>query len=187
MLRAARAGLALHGLAIESLVANRLLPAHSPDPWLASLAERQRAALDGVTAATGLVAPHLVPRLVREPGLADLAELFVPPPREPGRAARSEPEIEDRLAADGVLVWRLSLPGAVRADLGLVRRGDELVVDAGPFRRVLPLPAALRRCAVAGASFEGASFGRHAGLAVRFAPDPDRWPESTLNGQPPFG
>ncbi|MGK5534156.1 ArsA family ATPase [Streptomyces sp. URMC 129] len=171
--RAARAGLALHGLAVESLVANRLLPVRSTDRWLASLADRQWAALDTVTAATGLTSPYLVPHLGRDPeSPADLAELSVPPPGEPGRAARTGPGVEDRLAADGVLVWRLPLPGATRADLGVVRRGDELIVDAGPFRRILPLPAALRRCAVAGAAFE-----EPGGLAVRFAPDPARWPE----------
>uniref|UniRef100_UPI00066CEE8A ArsA-related P-loop ATPase n=1 Tax=Streptomyces sp. SBT349 TaxID=1580539 RepID=UPI00066CEE8A len=44
--RTTRAGLALHGLPVEAVVANRLLPTGSRDPWLAALAERQRATLD---------------------------------------------------------------------------------------------------------------------------------------------
>jgi arsenite-transporting ATPase len=78
--------------------------------------------------------------------------------------------VEDRLAADGTFVWTLPLPGAAREGLDLVRRGDELVVDAGGFRRIVPLPSALRRCTVAGAAL------RDAALTVRFTPDPEVWP-----------
>jgi arsenite-transporting ATPase len=67
-------------------------------------------------------------------------------------------------------VWHLPLPGAVREDLGLVRRGDELVVTAGPLRRIVALPSALRRCSVAGAGL------RDGVLCIRFTPDPGLWP-----------
>ncbi|MDT0309822.1 ArsA-related P-loop ATPase [Streptomyces sp. DSM 44917] len=172
--RAARAGLALHGVALESVVANRLLPATSPDPWLAALAERQREALAAFAEAAGLAgeAVHRVPHLGREP--AHPAEPDVPPPGT-WPAPRPAPPPEPGEA--GLLVWRLPLPGAVREDLELIRRGGELLVRVGPFRRMLPLPAALRRCAVAGAAFEPGEDGAHrARLAVRFAPDPARWP-----------
>ena len=79
-------------------------------------------------------------------------------------------DVTDRLAEDGVLVWHIPLPGAVREELDLVRRGDELAVAAGPFRRTVPLPSALRRCTVDGAAL------RDGTLAVRFAPDPELWP-----------
>ncbi|MGO4756434.1 ArsA family ATPase, partial [Streptomyces sp. 2MCAF27] len=103
-------------------------------------------------------------------GLAALvASVGAPEPR-PDRPAAEPWTVEDRLAADGELVWRLPLPGADRDALGLVRRGDELIVTVGPFHRVLPLPSALRRCTVSGA---GLRDGR---LNVRFAPDPELWP-----------
>ncbi|GHF32095.1 ArsA family ATPase [Streptomyces morookaense] len=93
-----------------------------------------------------------------------------------GPVAERRPEpwsVEDRLKDDGMLVWRLPLPGAERDALGLVRRGDELVVAVGPFRRVLPLPSALRRCSVAGAGLQDGA------LCVRFIPDPDLWPRTS--------
>ncbi len=71
-----------------------------------------------------------------------------------------------------MLVWHIPLPGAVREELDLVRRGDELAVAAGPFRRIVPLPSALRRCTVEGAAL------RDGELRVRFAPDPRLWPRS---------
>lgn len=93
-----------------------------------------------------------------------------------GPAGERRPDpwlVEDRLKDDGMLVWRLPLPGAERDALGLVRRGDELVVTVGPFRRVLPLPSALRRCSVAGAGLQDGA------LCVRFIPDPDLWPRTS--------
>ncbi|GGX96030.1 ArsA family ATPase [Streptomyces hiroshimensis] len=87
-----------------------------------------------------------------------------------GTAGAADPVVEDRLATDGVLLWRLPLPGADRGDLDLLRRGDELIVGVGPFRRVLALPSALRRCTVSGAGL------RDGALCVRFTPDPDLWP-----------
>ncbi|MEO3752188.1 ArsA-related P-loop ATPase [Streptomyces sp. B6B3] len=197
--RAARAGLALHGLALDAVIANRMLPAGSADPWLAGAADRQRTALAGLVRAAGLLAPHPEPRelphLGRAPGPADLGE--VPPPGPWGlgggtsRAARARgstpmpaahphrvaASLDDRRTADGLLVWRLPLPGAVREELDLVRRGDELIVTTGPFRRLLALPAVLRRCTVTGAALEDDGT-----LAVRFAPDPAQWPREPAGG-----
>ncbi len=175
-LRTARAGLALHGCRIDSLVANRLLPSGSADPWLAALAEEQRTAHQALCAeflADGVTVREL-PHLGRAPrGTGDLEELAKGAGLPDEDRAPAEPwTVEDRLADDGMLVWRLPLPGAERDALGLVRRGDELVVAVGPFRRVLPLPSALRRCGVSGAGL------RDGELRVRFIPDPDLWPRT---------
>jgi arsenite-transporting ATPase len=59
-------------------------------------------------------------------------------------------------------VLRIALPFAERADVDLARHGDELVVTVGSYRRLLPLPSALRSHTVAGARIED-----HA-LRVRF-------------------
>ncbi len=69
-------------------------------------------------------------------------------------------------------MWRIPLPGAARSDLGLVRRGDELVLTVGRFRHIAPLPSALRRCTVSGAALRGGV------LSVRFTPDPGLWPRT---------
>ncbi|WP_405580544.1 ArsA family ATPase [Streptomyces sp. NBC_01190] len=177
-LRTARTGLALHGHRLAAVVANRLLPAPAPsatsatpatDPFLAGLSSRQQdhlKALADQCAADGVPLLEL-PHLGREP--QDPAELAVAVPAAEDRPA--EPwTVTERLADEGQFVWTLPLPGAGRQGLDLVRRGDELVVDAGGFRRIVPLPSALRRCAVAGAAL------RDGALRVRFAPDPDLWP-----------
>lgn len=175
-LRQARAGLALHGRRVESVLANRVVP-DGGDPFLASLHREQQRQLARLRAEWD-VPVHAVPHLGREPeGDGDLGELagrIGPHPLDQGEvpAAGAEPWVVDDLleTEERVLVWRIPLPGAERADLDLVRRGDDLVLGVGPYHRTLSLPSALRRCTVAGASL------RSGVLAVRFAPDPQLWP-----------
>lgn len=158
--------LALHGLRADTLLASRVLPDGSTDPWLTDAAARQRKV---VATWQGTYDVHELPHLGRDPrGADDLAALGAPPV-PPAPAATAWP-VEDRIADEGVLVWHLPLPGTVREDLGLVRRGDELVVTAGPLRRIVSLPSALRRCTVAGAGL------RDGVLRIRFTPDPGLWP-----------
>ncbi|OIJ97115.1 ArsA family ATPase [Streptomyces colonosanans] len=164
--RAAATGLALRALRTETLVANRVLPDDAHDTWLASLAAQQRKAL---AEWQGCYDVHRTPHLGGDPrGADDLARLTTPTVN-PAPSPVEWP-VTPRLAEDGVLVWHLPLPGAIREELDLVRRGDELVVTAGPFRRIVPLPSALRRCTVAGAAL------RDGELRIRFAPDPQLWP-----------
>ncbi|MEU1896512.1 ArsA family ATPase [Streptomyces pristinaespiralis] len=208
----ARAGLALHGLAVDALVANRNLPRESADPWLAPLVAQQEKCLHEWYG-TRLPRASMceVPHLGRDPqGLEDLGLLDTravrtaaggdgrrgdgpaagarahrgdglavggDPEREgprpgPGRIDRPEPSATGPGAEDALYVWELELPGVVKEQLSLVRRGDELLIGAGPFRRILPLPSALRRCTVAGAGLADGT------LRVRFTPDPGLWPRT---------
>jgi len=64
---------------------------------------------------------------------------------------------------------RIALPFVAKSDIDLARlrqRGDELVVTVGSYRRLLALPAALSRFAVAGARVEDGA------LVVRFVAEP---------------
>ncbi|MFJ9738158.1 ArsA family ATPase [Streptomyces sp. NPDC101166] len=165
--RDARLGLALRALPVESLVANRVLPEETADGGgpLARFVSQQRKTLVAWGGARAVAHLGHDPR-----GEDDLTALAVPD------VAAGVPPVEwpvtDRVAQDGVLVWHIPLPGAIRDDLDLVRRGDELVVTVGPFRRIVPLPSALRRCTVDGAAL------RDGELRVRFAPDPTLWPQA---------
>ncbi|QHF93909.1 hypothetical protein DEH18_08585 [Streptomyces sp. NHF165] len=195
-LRTALAGARLHGLRLESVIVNRLVPAGSADSWLSGLSGRQQETLARLREECAALDVPLceLPHLGRDPrGADDLTALARaarsaaahgvepgPPPRT-GRvyaAADDVPQgwVEDRLAEDGLLVWHLPLPGAVREELQLVRRGEVLTVGVGPYRRVLPLPAALRRCRVSGAGLTDGT------LRVRFTPDPQLWPRTDGTG-----
>ncbi|QPP11000.1 ArsA family ATPase [Streptomyces bathyalis] len=179
-LRLGRAGLGLYGLPLQAVVANRVVPSGSSEPWTASLSGQQQTVLKAWREEyeRAGVALRELPHLGREPrGADDLLRLGaetaatgVPAPD----AAGTDGAVEDRLAQDGILVWRLALPSVRKDELELVRRGDELILGVGPYRRVLPLPSALRRCRVVGASLDGGE------LRVRCAPDPALWPEGTV-------
>ncbi|MFJ9904817.1 ArsA family ATPase [Streptomyces sp. NPDC101152] len=161
--RGAGLALALRGLRPDVLVANRVVP----EEWPAGLVAQQRKALEEWRESYDV---RQVPHLGHDPrGAEDLAALPVPGVND--TTSTVEWPVADRLAEDGVLVWHLPLPGAVREDLDLIRRGDELVLSAGPFRRIVPLPSALRRCTVRGAAL------RDGELRIRFAPDPGLWPD----------
>ncbi|GAB2773356.1 ArsA-related P-loop ATPase [Streptomyces chlorus] len=178
--RTAGLGLALRGLRTDVLVAGRVLPESVEDSWLAGPVAQQRKTLDEWRQTYDV---HHVAHLGRDPrGPDDLTALAVPGvPAAPVASAASgdkaglatiEWPITDRLADDGVLVWHIPLPGARREELDLIRHGDELAVTAGPFRRTVPLPSALRRCTVDGAAL------REDELRIRFRPDPRLWPRT---------
>ncbi|MFF4395844.1 ArsA family ATPase [Streptomyces sp. NPDC001480] len=183
--RGACLGLALRGLRTEALIANRVLPETAHDPWLSRPSSDHHpstsfAPLWDLTAQQGKTLAewresydvHVVAHLGHDPrGADDLAALAVPGVN-PAPAPVEWP-VTDRIAEDGVLVWHIPLPGAIRDELDLIRRGDEIVITAGPFRRIVPLPSALRRCTVAGAAL------REGELRIRFAPDPGLWPRGT--------
>ena len=79
----------------------------------------------------------------------------------------SDPLVVERSGEEFVL--SLALPFADRSEMDLVRSGDDLVVTVGPYRRILALPSALRRCTVVGAAL------REGRLRIRFEPDPTLW------------
>ncbi|MEU2831738.1 ArsA-related P-loop ATPase [Streptomyces lavendulae] len=171
-LRTGLLGLALHELRVHDLVANRLVPRDSADPWVAGIAAAQRAFLDDRERAVPVVgAAHLG----RDPwGPDDLDPLVRADGMDPapGGGDGAGWSVEDRLAADGILVWAVPLPRARKDELDLVRRGDELLLAVGPYRRIVPLPSALRRCTVSGAALDDGV------LRVRFTPDPQLWPRA---------
>ncbi|MFC8080772.1 ArsA family ATPase [Streptomyces sp. NPDC057307] len=190
-LRVARDGLSLYGLRVDALVPNKVLPTDSSDAWLATLAAQQQKCLDewseeygSASGADSGAGPRsgwpvrAVRHLGRDArGLDDLADLGPDLDLDEDGAPDPEPYrdpwwVEDRREEDGLLVWSLPLPGAVKTDVGLVRRGDELLLTVGPFHRIVPLAAALRRCTVSGAALTDGV------LKVRFTPDPGLWPRT---------
>ncbi|QYX80704.1 ArsA family ATPase [Streptomyces akebiae] len=170
-MRLAGVGLALRALPVDLLIANRVLPQGTHDTWLAGLVAQQRKALEEWEEQGATRPVRGVGHLGRDPrGPDDLAALGVPGTGD--SPARVVWPVTDNLGDEGVLVWHIPLPGAIRDELDLIRRGDELVVTAGPMRRIVPLPSALRRCTVDGAALRDGS------LRIRFAPDPQLWPRT---------
>jgi arsenite/tail-anchored protein-transporting ATPase len=151
--------LALYGYRTDAVLANRVFPADGADPWRAGWVAAQAAQLADVAASFAplpvLRAPYRAAEPVGAAGLADLvAQAYAGVPGDPlGVLCDTEPLT---VRPDGTgFVLSLWLPLADRRELDLQRRGGELVLTVGGRRRVLALPAALARCAVAGAELAG--------------------------------
>jgi arsenite/tail-anchored protein-transporting ATPase len=175
--------LALHGLRVDGLVVNRVVPGppvslRGPAArWLRQRHTEQRAVLAELS---GLAMPlrtveHAAGEPTGVPALLEVADSLYgrDDPAAPG--APGPPLLRVRrtagagTAVDSRFELVLALPGAESGPLDLARIGDDLAVTAGGTRRVVALPAVLRRCEVVSARLEGDD------LCVEFAPDPAVW------------
>jgi arsenite/tail-anchored protein-transporting ATPase len=175
--------LALHGLRVDGLIANRVVPGPSPSlrgpaaRWLRLRHDEQQAVLGELA---GLDVPlRTADHTAAEPtGVAALLELAgsLYGADDPAAAgAPGPPLLQVRRTAgtasslDSEFELVLRLPGAGAGPLDLARVGDELAVTAGATRRMVALPSALRRCEVTSARLQGDD------LCVVFTPDPAVW------------
>ncbi|MGI5270684.1 ArsA family ATPase [Nonomuraea sp. CA-218870] len=150
----------LYGYRVDAVIANRVFPGEDADEWRARWVEAQSRLLTEAEESFAPLPVHTVPYLPAEPvgrqALADVgaalygeSDPFAPPAVEPPLL----------LSADELT---LALPGAERGEVDLARKGDELIITAGPYRRILALPVALARRKISGAVL------RDGRLRVRF-------------------
>jgi arsenite-transporting ATPase len=163
--------LSLHGYTVDAVVANRVFPADGADPWRAQWVQAQSEQLAEIEASFGPLPVYRSPYQPSEPvglrALIEFAEAAYGDDDAFAAPAGQELLTVERSGEEFVL--SLALPFADKAETGLVRKGDELVVTVGSSRRVLALPSALRRCTVVGAAL------RDGRLRIRFEPDPELW------------
>ncbi len=156
--------LSLYGYRVDGVIANRVFPEGGSDPWRDGWVAAQQTVLGEVRQS---FADLPVWRSAYSPGEPVGAE-------DLARFADAAYAGDDPLAlptGEGPLtisrtptgaVLRIALPFAQKQDVDLARHGDELVVTVGSYRRLLALPAALRRHAVTAARVEDGA------LQVRF-------------------
>ncbi|MEO3889087.1 ArsA family ATPase [Nonomuraea sp. B5E05] len=150
----------LYGYRVDAVVANRVFPDGDADEWRARWVEAQGRLLAEAEESFAPLPVHVVPYLPAEPvGGKVLAELGASMYGESDPFAPHAIEPPLRMSADELA---LALPGADRDDIDLARKGDELIVTAGPYRRILALPAALARRKISAAAL------RDGVLSVRF-------------------
>ncbi|MGW5684732.1 ArsA family ATPase [Nonomuraea sp. NPDC003754] len=150
----------LYGYRVDAVIANRVFPAEDADEWRTQWVIAQSKLLAEAEESFAPLPVHVVPYLPGEPVGADaLAEVGASV--YAGSDPFADPGVEPPLAFDGDEL-SLALPGADRSEIDLARKGDELIVTAGPYRRILALPAALARRKIGGAVL------RDGRLRVRF-------------------
>lgn len=148
--------LSLFGYRVDAVIANRLLPDDVRDPWFAqwkALHAEHLAAIEAAFAPLPVLKAELAAaELVGVPRLRDFAATVYGDGDPTAVLHRGEP-IRIRRRGDGY-VLTIDLPFADRDELELGRRGDELVVTVGPYRRALVLPDSLRRRRIGEASLK---------------------------------
>jgi arsenite-transporting ATPase len=148
--------LSLFGYRVDAVIANRLLPEAVADPWFERWKELHVEHLQTIQDSFSPL-PVLTVELAPEE-LVGLAALRGFGDRVYGdRDAASilyegQPLRITRRAGRTTLT--LDLPFADREDLELGRRGDELLVRVGPYRRAITLPDSLRSRPVKDASLK---------------------------------
>jgi arsenite-transporting ATPase len=137
--------LALFGYSVDLVIANRLLPDAMADPWFDEWRRVQAVQLERIDEGFAPVPVVRVPLTGAEPvGLAPLREFATLLYGEDDPATRRHVGDVLELRRDGAgMVLSMPLPFADKRDVGLTRRGNELYVTVGAYRRAVLLPDAL--------------------------------------------
>ncbi|HEX4867778.1 MAG TPA: TRC40/GET3/ArsA family transport-energizing ATPase [Acidimicrobiales bacterium] len=148
--------LSLFGYRVDAVVANRLLPDAIADPWFERWkelhTEHLRTIEDGFAPLPVLKAELAPTELVGIDALRGFGQELYGDLDAASRLHDGEPL---RITRRGDrTTMSIELPFADREDLELGRRGDELLVRVGPYRRAITLPDSLRNRAVTGASLK---------------------------------
>ena len=149
--------LGLFGYRVDAVVVNRIIPDDVEDPYFAKWKDIQAEHLQTVHESFDPV-PILTARLfdremVGIPLLAEMGSEVYDDRDEAEILFQDDPIRVRRRSGGYVLVLRL--PFVVREDMDVHRRGDELFVRVGTYKRNLILPQTLQRLEIRGASFVG--------------------------------
>ena len=136
----------LHGLTVDSIIVNRVLPAEVLDTWFNDWHMSQENVLREVEEYFAPVPVRRVPLFAHEvlgkQRLHDLAALLYPGDEDPSAVTRTERPYSFG-KRDGIYEIRVLLPFAAKGEVGLFKKGDELVVEIGTLRRHIGLPRSM--------------------------------------------
>ena len=136
----------LHGMTVDAVVVNRLLPAEVSDAWFNEWHMSQDKILHEIEEYFAPVPVKRVPLFSHEvlgrQRLEELAAVLYPAGEDPSAVTRTEKPFTFG-KKDGVYEVRLHLPFAVKGEVGLFKKGDELVVEVGTLRRHVGLPRSM--------------------------------------------
>jgi arsenite-transporting ATPase len=136
----------LHGLTVDGVIANRVLPEQVTDAFFQEWRTSQRHILDEIEAYFAPVSVKRVPLFTHEvlgrERLEELARALYGPKEDPAAVTRVEAPYTFT-KQNGYYEVRLRLPFAAKGEIGLFKKGDELVVQVGTLRRHIGLPTTM--------------------------------------------
>lgn len=136
----------LHGLTVAGIIVNRVLPAEVQDGWFGEWRESQRQFLEEIEAYFAPVPVRRVPLQQREvvglERITMLSNLLYGEGDDPAAVTRTERPYTFTREGNHWEV-RLNAPFAGKGEIGLFKKGDELVVTVGTVRRHIGLPTSM--------------------------------------------
>jgi len=136
----------LHGLTVDSIIVNRLLPAEISDLFFDAWRETQRKTVEEMDQYFAPVPVRRVPmfrdEVVGYARLRKLAAALYEPGEDPSAITRTAAPFS--FAREGEhYVITLDLPFAEKGEIGVFKKGDELVIEVGTIRRHVGLPTTM--------------------------------------------
>ena len=138
----------LHGLTVDRIIVNRVLPLGVNDRFFSEWHRSHEQALAEIEEYFAPVPVVRVPlsshEVVGRKRLAQLADELYAAGEDPSATTRLERPYTFA-TEDGRRVVRLRVPFASKADIGLFKKDDELVIQIGTLRRHIGLPTSMAR------------------------------------------
>ena len=136
----------LHGLAVDGILVNRVLPLAVTDAYFEEWRASQSRILEEIDAYFAPVPVKRIPLFTHEvlgrERLEELARALYATGEDPAAIGRTEAPYTFA-KRDGHYEVRLQLPFAAKGEVGLFKKGDELVVEIGTLRRHIGLPTSM--------------------------------------------
>jgi arsenite-transporting ATPase len=137
----------LHGLTVDGVIVNRVLPKEVTDQYFQEWRISQAKVLEEVDRYFAPVPVKRVPLFTHEvlgrERLQELARSLYDGKEDPAAVTRTEAPYTFTKSPHGGYQVRLQLPFAAKGEIGLFKKGDELVVEIGTLRRHIGLPTSM--------------------------------------------
>jgi len=136
----------LHGLTVDGVIVNRVLPNEVTDAYFQEWRHSQAKILDEIETYFAPILVKRVPLFTHEvlgrERLEDLARALYAGDENPAAVTRTEAPYTFA-KRDSHYEVQLRLPFAAKGEVGLFKKGDELVVEIGTLRRHIGLPTSM--------------------------------------------
>ncbi len=136
----------LHGLTVDQVIVNRVLPEGISDPFFEGRRKSQAEILIEIETFFSPIPVTTVPLFNQEvmgvPGLQTLSDGLYRKTDDPSLVTRTE-RAYSFTAVDGKYEVRLRMPFVQKGEIGLFKKSDELVIEVGTLRRHVGLPTTM--------------------------------------------
>ncbi len=137
----------LHGLTVDGVIVNRVLPAAVTDRYFEEWRISQGKVLEEIDRYFAPVPVKRVPLFTHEvlgrERLQELARSLYDGKEDPAAVTRTTAPYTFTKSEQGGYEVQLKLPFAAKGEIGLFKKGDELVVEIGTLRRHIGLPTSM--------------------------------------------